>query len=315
MFGLFKRKKPTESAAISSPLYPLPAHLTSLITPEEYNRVLQLTIEQLSLKGTIEAIHDDGSLSVLFAGQNGATLFFLDNLLRKCKAADVSEWEAIVINHVKILPINSAAITYIYKDFEFAAPLLKVQVKPKGFAKEVMQDCVYRQDFPDTYTFLVIDFQDALHYVRSNEAEEWEKPIDQLFDVALANIAREKTDVNAYLLAERLPFFTLFHNDFAAAYAIELGQNIEQAIGSFGAVVSIPAKGVAFVHPIETDTVFDYIGASHELVQSFYTDEIYTVTDRYYWYYEGQYQLFPYRVEGNKAYLSYPAKLRTLLEE
>ena len=315
MFGLFKRKKSTESAATSSPLYPLPAHLTSLITLAEYNHVLQLTIEQLSLKGTIETIHDDGSLSVLFAGQSGATLFFLDNLLRKCKAANASEWEAIVLNHVKILPINSAAITYIYKDFEFAAPLLKVQVKPKGFAKEVMQDCVYRQDFPDTYTFLVIDFQDALHYVRSNEAEEWEKPVDQLFDVALANIAREKTDVNAYLLAERLPFFTLFHNDFAAAYAIQLGQNIEEAIGPFGAVVSIPAKGVAFVHPIETDTVFDYIGASHELVQSFYTDEIYTVTDRYYWYYEGQYQLFPYRVEGNKAYLSYPAKLRTLLEE
>ncbi|MBO0938142.1 hypothetical protein J2I47_16440 [Fibrella sp. HMF5335] len=315
MFGLFKRKKPTESAAVSSPLYQLPAHLISLITPAEYNQILQLTIEQLSLKGTIEAIHDDGSLSILFAGQQGATLFFLDNLLRKCKAADQSEWEAIVFNHVKILPINSAAITYIYKDFEFAAPLLKVQVKPKGFAKEVMQDCVYRQDFPDTYTFLVIDFQDALHYVRSNEAEEWEKPVDQLFDVALANIAREKTDVSAYLLAERLPFFTLFHNDFAAAYAIELDQNIEEAIGAFGAVVSIPAKGVAFVHPIETDTVFDYIGASHELVQSFYTDEIYTVTDRYYWYYQGQYQLFPYRVEGNKAYLSYPAKLRNLLEE
>ena len=111
------------------------------------------------------------------------------------------------------------------------------------------------------------------------------------------------------------PFRQVFHNDFAAAYAIELAQNVEESIGPYGSVVSIPAKGVAFVHPIEADTVFDYIGASHELVQSFYADEVYTVTDRYYWYYQGRYQLFPYRIDGTKAYLSYPAELRMLLEE
>ena len=69
MFGLFKRKKATKTPAAGSPLYQVPAHLTSLITIEEYNQILRLTIGQLSLKGTIEAIHDDGSLSVAFAGR------------------------------------------------------------------------------------------------------------------------------------------------------------------------------------------------------------------------------------------------------
>lgn len=314
MLQLFKRKK-KEAAAPLPPVYPLPAHMADWLSVEEYNQILLLTIDQISLKGRIELIADEGVIHILFDGQTGPTRFYMDNLLRKCKATEPGEWPTVVAGHVKILPINSAAITYIYKDFEFAAPLLKLQVKPVGFAQDIMQDCVYRQDFPQTNTFLVIDFDEALHYVRRSEISEWEVSDQYLFGVALDNVAREKPDLSGHALTEELPLFTLFHNDFAVACAIELARNADEAVGSFGAVVNIPAKGSVFIHPLEADTVLDYIVASHEMVHGFYTDEIYTVNEEYYWYYEGRYSLFPLRVEGNQAYLSYPDQLRKLLRE
>lgn len=293
--------------------HPLPAHLTNLLNADEYNQILQLTVDQISLKGKIESIADDGVITIRFDGQKGPTRFYMDNLLRKCKATDPSDWTALIAGHVKILPINSAAITYIYKDFEFAAPLLKVQVKSTGFAKDIMQDCVYRQDFPDTYTFLVVDFEEALHYVRRSEIGDWDVSDTYLFNLALDNVAREELTVTAYELPGPLTVFSLFHNDFAVAAAIDLRRNAEDSIGPYGAVVSIPSKGTVFVHPIEADTVMEYIVASHEMIHDFYTQEVYSVTERYYWFYEGRYEPFPLRVEGNNAYLSYPSGLAKLL--
>jgi hypothetical protein len=160
----------------------------------------------------------------------------------------------------------------------------------------------------------VIDFDEALHYVRRSEIGEWETSDNHLFEVALDNVAREKLDISSYALTGKLPLYTLFHNDFAVACAIELARNADEAIGPFGAVVNIPAKGSVFIHPLEADTVLDYIAASHEMIHGFYTDELYTVNEEYYWYYEGHYSLFPMRVEGNQAYLSYPDRLRNLLQ-
>ncbi|MBO0949347.1 hypothetical protein [Fibrella forsythiae] len=314
MLGLFRRKK-KEVVLAEPPFYPLPAHMADWLSAADYNQILQLTIEQLSLKGAIDLITDDGVVHIQFNGQKVPTRFYMDNLLRKCKAAEQAEWEAIVAGHVKGLPINSAAITYIYKDFEFAAPLLKVQVKPVGFAQDIIHDCVYRQDFPQTNTFLVIDFEEALHYVRRSEIGEWEVSDTYLFEVALDNVAREKPDLAGHSLTDELPLYTLFHNDFAVACAIELARNADEAVGPYGAVVNIPAKGSVFIHPLEADTVLDYIAASHEMVHGFYTEETYTVNEEYYWYYEGRYSLFPMRVEGNQAYLSYPDRLRKLLHQ
>jgi hypothetical protein len=315
MFDFFRRKFSPSLAPMPERTHPLPAHLTDLLTPDEYNQILQLTVEQISLKGRIDSIAEDGVITIQFEGQKGPTRFYMDNLLRKCKAAEATEWHALITAHVKVLPINSAAITYIYKDFDFAAPLLKVQVKSTGFAKDIMQDCVYRQDFPDTYTFLVIDFEEALHYVRRSEIGGWEVSETYLFEVALDNIAREELNLTAYEMANQLTVYSLFHHDFAIAAAIELARNAEEAIGPYGAVVSIPAKGAVFAHAIEADTVMEYVLASHQMVRDFYTQEVYSVSDRYYWYYEGLYEIFPMRIDGNNAYLSYPAKLVQLLEE
>lgn len=313
MLDFFRRKKKVVSPT-GPPTYPLPVHMADWLSAEEYNQILGLTIDQLSLKGAIELITDEGVVHVQFEGQKGPTRFYMDNLLRKCKSADLAEWATMVVGHVKVLPINSAAITYIYKDLEFAAPLLKVQVKPTGFAQDILDDCVYRQDFPQTYTFLVIDFDEALHYVRRSEMAEWEASETYLFEIALDNIAREKPDLSGHSLADELPLYTLFHNDFAVACAIELGRNADEAVGQYGAVVNIPAKGSVFIHPLAADTVLDYIAASHEMVQGFYADEVYTINAEYYWYYQGRYSLFPMRTEGNQAYLSYPDHLRKLLD-
>ena len=312
MFGLFRRKKKVALPA-QLPVYPLPHHLARWLTETDYNQIVRLAIEHLSLKGAIDLIDEQGVIHVWFTGQPASTRFYLDNLLRKCKATTPAHWEAVVAGHVRMLPLNSAAITYIYKDLDFAAPLLKVQVKPVGFAQDILHDCVYRQDFPQTNTFLVIDFEEALHYVRRSDMGEWEVSDTYLFEVALDNIAQERPDITAHQLDGELPLYTLFHTDFAASAGVQLARNIGEAIGLFGAIVNIPAKGSVFVHPLETDTVMAYILASRPMIQGFYEEEVYTINQEYYWYYNGQYHLFPIRVEGNNAYLSYPARLRQLL--
>jgi hypothetical protein len=206
------------------------------------------------------------------------------------------------------------ALDYLYKDFDYAAQFLKVLIKPDDF----LQADVFlkRTDLPGTFTFLVLDFNERFTYISVENAEEWDKPLDDLFEIAFANVANEGIDIKEILLEETYPVFAFFDGDFSASFIIELDRNAEFAIGSHGSVVAIPTKGSAFIHPIESKDVMQVVGVLAETMAPFYNEDPGCITMNFYWFHDGTFELFPsVPTEDGYTTIKLPPTLLERLEE
>ena len=291
----------------------LPEQYEHLINQAQYETILDICIDVLGKQGTVQIVKN-GSIKIGNWGEQKEVHISLDNLVRKCKNADSSEWNDIISLHFSKFPTNEAALNYIYKDYEFAGNLLKILIKPDGSFRNIDEQLVYRADFPSTKSYLVIDFDDKFHFVNAQNIAEWEQSIDDLFLDALDNTAKEKMEIVKLDLDQGNEAFAFFSSDYAASYMIDLQKNAPFAVGDLGAIVVIPTKGAAFAYPINNGLVMEFISSFNPLIEKIYNEDEYPITDDYYWYYQGKYEQFPTKTDNeNRYFISMPDKLIRLL--
>lgn len=292
----------------------MPKTYRPFLTQEEYEVILNLALEQIRQKGEIVSAAN-GEIKALMPEYGIKEVqFFLDNLARQCKSVDRSEWEGMIATHFQKFPINQPKSTFLQKDLDHAKSLLRVSVKPEQTAKNLDEQWIKRVDFPGTFTFLVLDTDDAFQFVRSDTIE-WEASPEELFQMALDNVALEPISVQEAALGEEYPIFVFFSGDFSAAFLIELERNASFAIGKLGAVVAIPNKGTAFVHPLESATMMDFVVAFSPMQQQLFCEHQSPITQTFYWYYEGKYEAFPIKMENDEMFISIPLGLASLLNQ
>ena len=292
-----------------------PDFYQDLVTQQEYEVILDKSIQAVTRMGKVISVKDGTIILEQPDDAGGLMQFHLDNLVRKCKSAQPSEWDEIILDHFQRFPVNKSKGNYIYKDFEFAQDLLKVQVRAYDSFNEMdIPDFVTRIDIPDTYTFLILEYDQLFHFVRREDILEWEKSEDELFAIALGNVAKEEMDIQEYLLADDLEMYAFFSGDYSASFMVELEKNGSFAVGRFGSVVTIPTKGTALVHPIQSNTALSFISAISEGQQEFLNDDPVPISARYYWYYQQQFTLFPEEVGEGTITVSHPEKLMELLQ-
>lgn len=286
-----------------------------LVTEKEYSRILKLSLREVEKIGEVISV-SDGTITISHPNNSEEEIkFHLDNLVRKCKSTEASEWEELIIDHYRRFTINESKAEYIYKDFDYAQDLLTVQVRSYDtFSESDIQDYVTRIDIPHTCTFLILDYDEGFHYVRRDDIAEWEKEESELFRIGLGNLSREEIDIQEYLIQDKFQMFAFFSGDYSASFMVELEKNADFVIGQLGSVVTIPTKGTALVHPINADTALDFISAIGKMQQGFYKEDPVPITDKFYWYYQHQFILFPEENEEDKVFIFYPKELSLLLK-
>jgi len=288
-----------------------PNFYEGIVNKKEYAVILQLSEKACQRIGEITSIQA-GTLKVANTENPDEEMtFHLDNLVRKCKYQDQADWPDVVENHFSRFPINKSKAKFLLKDFEYARPLLKLLVRSK---KELSTDMVQRLDIPKTASYLILDYDERFHFLMEQDIQEWEVPQRELFDIALENIALEKIDIKEVLWQEKFELYTFFSGDFSASFMVELAKNAPFAIGQFGAIVAIPTKGSAFVHPLNENTVLTFIDAFGETLYSFYHEDEVPISNNYYWFYEGKFEVFQEINKKGKIYIQIPKNLRKLLE-
>jgi uncharacterized protein YtpQ (UPF0354 family) len=186
--------------------------------------------------------------------------FYLDNLVRLLAQNEKSQWEKYVTEHFDKQKENPFAADYIYKDFEYASQFIIVYLKSKNtFEPDQVNDYVHQMHLPETYTFLILDFNEQFHFVRRENILQWSKNENELFEIGLANISNESIDIKESKLEGKYPLYTFFNGDFSASFIIQLERNASFAIGTYGSIVAVPTKGSAFIHPIENNQVMAVI--------------------------------------------------------
>lgn len=271
----------------------MPSSYGHLISEADYHHILDICLKLLSRYGQLESVKE-GCIRFTVPHPNNSTQMqvSLDSLVRKCARCERDEWQEIIEEHFSHLSMNEAALNYIFKDYEFARTLLKVLVKPFDCFPGAIDQLVHREDFPNTYSFVVIDFEDKFHFVNRQHVTEWEQSEEQLFEDAFQNLSQEDVTVKEVELTESAKMFGVFSGNYAASLAVHLNRNFYYTIGEYGAVVAIPSKSACFIYPVNDASVMSYVAFVIQLIQDFYQKDEYPITDEFYWFYEGKYQRF-----------------------
>lgn len=294
----------------------VPQSYSKLVNQKEYEFILACSIQEIEKLGRIVSIEDGVITAKDLQDEDQEMKIYLGNLIKKCKQETTEEWIKIIGDHFGRLQINKSKSKYIHKDIDFAQNLIKVQVRMFDTMSDIsLDELVCREDMPGTYTFLVLDFDERFHFIRKDGIAEWEKSIDELFEIGFDNVVREKINVKEYTLKEDIEMFSFFDGDFSASYVIQLERNAPYAIGTFGSVVTIPSKGVALVHPINGETALDFISTVIDTQQAFYRQDPVPITDTFYWFYESKFYPFAEMEKDGKDYITYPKEFWQMIEK
>ena len=302
MFDIFKKKKRTL----------LPEDYSNLVDEKGYEIFLNKCISTLKNLGYNIVSFDNGD--IVYEKENCEKAhFYLDNLLRVYLQADDRDKDTEIQNHFLKLKDQTKAYDYLYKDFDYAKQFLKVLLK----ADDILPNnhgFVYQNNYPSLLTFLVLDFEDQFHYVNRNEVSLWETDELELFEIAKENIRKEEIEIMQYNYEDKYDVFVLISGDFSASYTLLIEQEFDFAIGQFGTLVALPTKGTAFLYPIQKDDVLDVIVTIYPTVEQFFNEDPGNITLDFYWYYNGQYEIFEKESNGDGTItIKNPKKLIDLL--
>ena len=292
----------------------MPSGYKGILTPEEYECMLALSLEQVSRKAKIvsAALGKITAIMPEDEEEDDQIEIPLNSLFLKCKDADQSQWQDMIAWHLRKLPIDQLRTDFLKKDLSHAKKHLRILIEPEESVKNFVNKCITRKDFPGTYTCLALDSDDFLHFVYRDEIE-WEASDEKLFQIALDNVTREKMLVQPMNLGKSFTYYGFFSSNFSAAFMIELERNAGFALGAFGAVVTIPITEATFVCPINDIRVMNFPTAVNPLIDGMWDVGQLTINKTLYWYYKGKYEAFPVRMEKGKPFISFPMRLMDLL--
>ncbi len=291
----------------------MPEDYQRFISNKDYQQVVKLCCDHLKAMG-VKVVQIKGGTITIKGDEGNEKYYHLDNLVRRLSPLDKPDWSAEIRTHFEKLQDQTSAYEFFYKDFEYTSKYLKIQVKADDALPNPDQ-LMLRVDFPGTYTCLVFDFEDQFSYINREKAGEWNKSDQVLFDIALQQVAKEEMEVKEYELGNRFQTFTVFSGDFSACYLLEFEENLPFARGKFGSLIAIPTRGSAFIHPITSPDVMDIMSILYPEVEHFYHEDPGSITLNLYWYYQGEFHLFPAKNnEEGKLLMSLPQRLNDLLE-
>lgn len=304
IFDIFKKKKNNN----------LPEDYANLIDEKGYIIFLNKCLSTLNDLGYKVTSSDNGDI-IYEKEDSDEAHFYLDNLLRKYIQADLDKKDIEILTHFKKLSDQTKAYDYLCKDFDYAKQFLKVLLKADDILPD-NEDFVYQRNYPELLTFLVLDFEEQFHYIKKSEAYQWEIDESELFEIAKENISKEEIEIKQFNYHDKYDVFALFSGDFSASYTLLIEQELDFAIGRFGTLIALPTKGSVFLYVIETNDVLDVIGTIYSTIEQFFNEDPGNITLDFYWYFEGQFQLFNKTLnEDGSISFSKPQKLNDLLDE
>ncbi|MFB9075858.1 hypothetical protein ACFFLS_13080 [Flavobacterium procerum] len=301
-FDIFKKKKG----------FDLPSMYKGIVNRDQYNLIMQTAIQYHQEKSFTITKIDEGEIVIEDNGDKEHR--YLDNLVRNLASYDPEDWKNAIYEHFDKLKYNSAAFDYLYKDFSYAAQFLRVLVKGPTFNFPAeLGEYISRVDFPETNTFLILEFEGQFHYVRKEDILEWEKTEEELFEIALDNIPENEIETNEYDLNDQFKLFIFFSGDYAASYILNLKEKADYVIGNYGTLLAIPTKGTVYTHPIEKGNILELITILGPTIAKFYNEDPGNITLNYYWYYNDKFEVFPIGQDSDGYFISLPENLHKLL--
>jgi hypothetical protein len=273
--------------------YSIPAGFEKEISKTDYKKIVDLSIPFITKRYTIDSASDGGVH--VSAGETRQT-FYLDNLLYKCIGADKSQWKDVVKQHFESLFTSMDEKEKIdLGNFEIAKKYLSIRIYSKQSVDERggLDKIIIKTDLEGTYTMLMLDLPEAFTSVDKGLFDSWKKDVTEVFKAAQANINSqeiEKVTQNFNTDGGAIEISLLGNENYAASYALDLGNNSPGMVGEWGSVVCMPNKGLVNICKISKSKPVDFvkfIQLTKPLTRKSYEQHPQPISDQYFWYYKG----------------------------
>src|ERR1700749_3650384 len=180
MFSFFKKNKTTDSVP----------EWASFFNGEQYAAFIEAVEEYFYSKNVTYTL-DDGLIE---AGPNdfGFGKQGLTNVAQVCNLDKIKNYKAIVSEHFEAQVRGfefDKEFDEIIGDYDKIKDYLAVRLYPNDYADAVGRDVTIGRDFDSSiYQMLVFNLPDTIKSIRPDQAEQWGKTVDELFEVGIANV-------------------------------------------------------------------------------------------------------------------------------
>ena len=213
-------------------------------------------VQNLFLKrGKATELTQDGKLRVVETG----VIHELGELAASVAELDPNLWGDAIAAHFGAVDATLESVGDLATiDWATVKPKLRVRLFAESFLAEAGFDsanALMRSDLPGLATCVMIDAERSATLVPRSDLDEWKRPADGVFEVAIANTKKERADSIQVVDRDAGPMGTLrtlAGPSFYTASAVLWLDDWPDLVGAEGAFVAVPWWGTVFAWPFET---------------------------------------------------------------
>lgn len=238
--------------------------------------------------------------------QEGPQSLGLSNLAQVCKSIPAGEWPSAIARHFDLVFGSAAeelALRSIVSDFDRVKSQLRVRLYENW-----IDDYVLKHVSDGLAAALVFDLPSAMRSVSRAEMTAWGRSEEELFDIAMGNLAgEEQPDAHVISGPEEVPITVVEGSSYyTASRALLVEREVVPDGHPYGALVAVPNRHVFFHHLIEDGRVIFAVNALVSLAAEAHRRGPGSISDQVYWTRRGGLVRIPCAVREGALHVSPP---------
>ncbi|HMS69025.1 MAG TPA: hypothetical protein PKD18_12845 [Saprospiraceae bacterium] len=307
MFSFFKKK--TDDT-------PIP-EWASFFDSKEYTLFIK-EIENYLKSLNIQFTVGDGQVDVN-ENEFGFNNLGLVNVAQVCKQEDKKHYKEIITEHFNsMIKANKFDKEFqkIADNFEEVKKYIGVRLYHNEYVAYVGKENTIGKAFAgDIYSMIVYDFPDSVLSIKPEQIIPWNKTVDELFEIGIANIkAKYPVSITNETFGEFSIWFIQGEHFFTPNIVFDI-ENRQELIGSKGSLIGLPHRYSAIIYPIENLEVVKAINGIIPTIYGMNQEGPGSLSNNLFWYKDKTFTQLPYKIEEGKLQFFPPETFIKLLNE
>jgi len=275
--------------------YSIPDGYENEISKKDYKYLVNESVKAVSKNYKITSIKS--GVIELEKGQD-YSIVNLHNLILNCSQIDKENWSEFINSHFQSMYESMEKQKQLDPNkFETLVDYLSIRIYPENYVTQNggTDKLISKKQLDGTISLLVLDLPSTFASVQKEMFDLWNKPIDEVFDIAQKNINRQEfTKATEYfdVNGQKIEVNFIENEDYGASLALDLISNVPEFVGEWGSVIAIPNKGIVDICKITKDKPLDFILFIQQfkpVVEKFFNQHPQRISRDFYWYYNNKF--------------------------
>ncbi len=295
--GLFSKKQPIPEWA-------------NFFSARQYKKFIQCVKEYFNHGLTIN--EEEGYLEV----DGTSSVYGLFNLAHICHLNKDIDYKEIIREHFDTLILTEKFSKEFDKNsdnFDYVKDYLATRIYDLDYIDSaVSKDIICKQISDNLYQVLVYDFPHSISTIKKEKLLSWNKNIDELFAIGLANLKEKyQQEISLSDMGEFKLWLILDEQGFATRIILDR-EELSKYLGREGALIGMPNANLVMIYPIESLEVIKVVHVMARIINNQFNSAK-SVSDKLYWLNQGRFSEIRYEIAEDKINIGPPQEFLEML--